>query len=274
MKILSVSRSTQRYYDYPLHQHGCWEIVFSLEGSGTARIGEGLYPFGPGTIFCIAPDTPHCKSADEGFIDGCILVQDLPLQLEQGLLVCQDDLNHSLQTLYQIAYNTQLRDEPNAAQVVAAIGDAIYQILLGLSARQARPNPVVEQLQRTLLENVSNCDFDLTAAIKATGYHDSYLRKLFKESLGRSPVDYFNHLRIDYAKRQLMLYHAVRSIREIAAGAGFADPYYFSRLFRKYEGMSPSQYVESLGDLNYELLTKGLTDDDPEVRAMSHRNRP
>ena len=263
MKILSVSRSTQRYYDYPLHQHGCWEIVFSLEGEGTARVGETLHPFGVGTILCIPPNTPHCKSATDGFVDGCILLQDLPLQ---GLLICQDDLNRSLQTLYQMAYDVQLRDEANAAQVVSALGDVIVQMLLGLSTRQVRPNPVVEQLQRPLLANVSNVDFDLTAAIRDTGYHDSYLRKLFKESLGRSPVDYFNHLRIDYAKRQLMLYHAVRSIREIAAGAGFSDPYYFSRLFRKYEGLSPSQYVESLGELNYELLARGLSDDDPEVR--------
>ena len=76
MKILSVSRSTQRYYDYPLHQHGCWEIVFSLEGEGTVRLGEALYPFDSGTVLCIPPNTPHCKSAAEGFIDGCILLED------------------------------------------------------------------------------------------------------------------------------------------------------------------------------------------------------
>ncbi len=268
MEIINVTRSSQRYYDYPLHKHSCWEILFSLQGEGTARIDGTLYPFRKGTIFCIAPDVPHCKTAPEGFIDGCLLVRSLPLSSEQCPLVCQDDPNRNLQTLFQMAFDAQLRDEPNAARIVSAIGDVICQMLLGLSARQAQLNPVVEQLRLTFLDNISNCDFDLTAAITATGYHPSYLRKLFKFSTGRSPVDYFNHLRIDYAKRQLMLYHAVRSIREVAASAGFSDPYYFSKLFRKYEGKSPSQYIAELGELRYELLARDIGEDDPETKRF------
>ena len=38
MQILILSRSAQTYQDYPLHQHGCWEILLSLRGEGTARL--------------------------------------------------------------------------------------------------------------------------------------------------------------------------------------------------------------------------------------------
>lgn len=264
MEVVAVSKSSQRYYEYPLHEHGCWEIIFSLEGEGTIRINREVYPFEEGTVFVIAPWTPHCKSASGGFIDGCLLIKDLPPLDETEPLICQDD--GSLRTLFQLAFDTQLKGESHAPQIISALCDTIYQMLLGSQIQQRRLNPAVAQFQRTLLDNVSNCSFDLTAAMKSTGYHEGYLRKLFREALGRSPVDYFNHLRIDYAKRQLALYHTVRSIRDIAAEAGFSDPYYFSRLFRKYVGKSPRQYVQELGDLSYELLARDLSEEDPEMR--------
>ena len=265
MEVLFVSKSSQRYYDYPLHQHGCWEIIFSLEGEGTLRVDNRVYPFTKGTVFAIAPWTPHCKSAPEGFIDGCILVNNLPQSDDLEPLICQDD--GSLTALFQIAFDTQLKGEAGSEQIISALGDTIYQILLSKSyAQQKVPNPILSQFQRTMIDNVTNPDFDLTASMKATGYHESYLRKLFREAFGHSPVDYFNRLRIDYTKRQLVLYHSVRSIREIAMAAGFSDPYYFSRLFRKYEGKSPRQYVRELGDQAYELLAHDLGKDDPEVQ--------
>ncbi len=272
MQILILSRSARTYQDYPLHQHGCWEILLSLRGEGTARLGSALYPFREGTVFCIPPQLPHCKSAPGGFVDGCILARDLPFSPRQGPLVVEDDPGRSLQSLYEMAFDVQLRDEPNAGAIVAALGEVICQMLLGLSEAGPRPNAAVEQFRRRLLQNVCNCDFDLAAAAAETGYHPSYLRRLFKDYYGRAPLDYLTHLRIDYAKRQLMLYHAVRSIREIAASAGFADPYYFSRIFRKYEGMSPSAYIQSLGQVPYELLARDLAPDDPEARRF-HRKK-
>lgn len=271
MEVLFVNKSSQRYYEYPLHQHGCWELIFSLEGEGTIRIGDDIYPFTNGTVFAIAPWTPHCKSAPEGFIDGCILING-ELQFDDGKpLMLQDD--GTLQTLFQMAFDTQLKGEAGAAQIISALGDTIYQMLLNRHQACRKPeNPAISQFRRRMMDNVTNPDFDISAAMRATGYNDSHLRKLFREAYGRSPVDYFNHLRIDYAKHQLALYHAVRSIREIALDVGFPDPYYFSRLFRKYTGKSPRQYIQELGGETYELLARDLGKDDPEVQR-SERGR-
>lgn len=67
-----------------------------------------------------------------------------------------------------------------------------------------------------------------------------YLARLFKAETGMSPLQYLNRLRIEKAK-EAMRTSAV-NISEAAMAAGFDNLYYFSRLFKQLEGMSPSAY--------------------------------
>ena len=67
----------------------------------------------------------------------------------------------------------------------------------------------------------------------------SNLEKSFARLFGMSPVEYRNRLRIEHAK---MLLSGGFSIAETASRTGFADVYYFSRVFKKYAGCTPGQY--------------------------------
>jgi len=62
----------------------------------------------------------------------------------------------------------------------------------------------------------------------------------FKSKTGYSPMVYFNHLKMQRAC-QLLQFTDLR-IKEIAMEFGFEDPYYFSRLFTKTMGVSPTDY--------------------------------
>lgn len=62
----------------------------------------------------------------------------------------------------------------------------------------------------------------------------------FKASTGMTPVDYWQRLRIDRA--QELLVGSDKSITEIAMDCGFSTSQYFSTVFRKYAGCSPSDY--------------------------------
>lgn len=70
----------------------------------------------------------------------------------------------------------------------------------------------------------------------------SHFLRLFKDQTGYSPVDYFIHLKVQHAC--MLLSATRRTIREISLEVGYDDPYYFSRLFKKVVGVSPSQYRE------------------------------
>ncbi|MNH92527.1 HTH-type transcriptional activator Btr [compost metagenome] len=68
----------------------------------------------------------------------------------------------------------------------------------------------------------------------------SYSRE-FKKITSSSPIDYLNALRIAKAK-QLLLAKA-HSVKEVSASSGFGDEFYFSRMFKREVGISPTLYM-------------------------------
>jgi len=65
---------------------------------------------------------------------------------------------------------------------------------------------------------------------------------LFKESTGMTPNDYWLRLRIEHA--QALLSSSTLPVTKIAMDSGFSTSQYFSTVFKKYTGISPSEYRE------------------------------
>jgi len=70
-----------------------------------------------------------------------------------------------------------------------------------------------------------------------------YLSRMFKKELGKNFIDYLNEIRILKAKE--LLKDPKYKSYEIAEMVGILDAHYFSRLFKKYEGLSPTEYRDS-----------------------------
>jgi AraC family transcriptional regulator of arabinose operon len=71
-------------------------------------------------------------------------------------------------------------------------------------------------------------------------YSTSRFSGLFKERTGFAPIDYFLHMKIQKATQ--ILDFTEKPVKEIASELGFDDPYYFSRLFKKIMGHSPTDF--------------------------------
>ncbi len=69
------------------------------------------------------------------------------------------------------------------------------------------------------------------------GLNYNYFSKLFKKETGTSPMQYINALRIKKAK--FLLENSDMQISEISEAVGYDDPFYFSRVFKKEEKISP-----------------------------------
>lgn len=86
------------------------------------------------------------------------------------------------------------------------------------------------------------CDTNLSIAriCKELYISDSQLRRTVHKLTGTSPNGYITTIRLNKAK--VMLSATNKSIKDISYACGFSSPYYFSRVFAKAIGMSPSEY--------------------------------
>lgn len=68
----------------------------------------------------------------------------------------------------------------------------------------------------------------------------SYFSTLFKQTTGSSFKDYLNYIRIEESKK--LLTNTNGTILDIALTVGFENQSYFTKVFRKYTGITPKQY--------------------------------
>lgn len=96
----------------------------------------------------------------------------------------------------------------------------------------------------------SNCQKNITTRAIAEEFHynQDYLAYLFKKSIGMTITQYINRMRINIAKT-LMIHYEV-TIKEVAYTSGFSDEKYFMKIFKKLEGVTPSQYKSAFKNKN------------------------
>ena len=87
-------------------------------------------------------------------------------------------------------------------------------------------------------------NFKMSFLAEKFNMSESHFRKLFKGFTGLSPNEYRNGLRIEHAKE--LLSRNLLSVSEVARGVGIEDQFYFSRIFKESEGISPIQYKKKL----------------------------
>ncbi|MBE6740510.1 MAG: helix-turn-helix transcriptional regulator, partial [Ruminococcaceae bacterium] len=77
------------------------------------------------------------------------------------------------------------------------------------------------------------------------GLSKDYFLKLFKNSMGITPQQYYIALAVD--KGRYLLTNTSYSISEISLLCGIEDSFYFSRIFKKHTGLSPRDYRNTRG---------------------------
>ncbi len=98
----------------------------------------------------------------------------------------------------------------------------------------------IEYVNMNLDKNIDVVEF-----AKIMGFSPNYFRTIFKRATRFTPYDYIQRKRIDKSKVKLDL--TSDSVQDIAFQVGFDDPYYFSKVFKKTVGMSPSEYRKKDG---------------------------
>jgi AraC-like DNA-binding protein/quercetin dioxygenase-like cupin family protein len=107
------------------------------------------------------------------------------------------------------------------------------------SARQEHSEDTIERVVRYMRDNIER-RLTLDQLSEYLGYSSSHFSSIFKRGTGYSPINYFLMLKMQAACE--MLDFTDMKINQICHKIGFDDPYYFSKLFTKTIGHSPSRY--------------------------------
>lgn len=132
---------------------------------------------------------------------------------------------------------------PSTPYQYRAIGKLYYLLSFYL---EYYPCTESEQKNYTIMalnfieKNYRNPDISVTSVAEHIKIDRTYLYRLFKKETGTSVIDYINDCRI--ATAETMLVDKSISIKDVAYSVGFTDQMYFSKVFKKAKGMSPTEY--------------------------------
>ncbi|SEQ24436.1 two-component system, response regulator YesN [Lachnospiraceae bacterium NE2001] len=107
------------------------------------------------------------------------------------------------------------------------------------SRRENRSSGVIDKARDYINANYQK-DISLDEVSREINISPYYFSKVFKEATGQNFIDYLTGLRIEKAKE--LLDNTDMSMKEICVEVGYSNPNYFSRIFKKIVGVSPTEY--------------------------------
>ena len=230
-----------------LHEY---QINYITEGNGTYENKSGRFRIIPGSLLVTRPGIWHRYRPEKGTgwtehyvgFRGKIADQLFrqPWFASGKAVIDIGNREEFIDTYYKI-FQYVLEEKPGFQQVAAGMIMKLLGYMISLNKQKDFSGKRVEQIIQSacfmIRENVEqDIDFKKFAEENHMGY--SYFRKMFKKYTGVPPVQY--HLERKILRAKEMLLSTDKIIKEISYELGFQSIYYFSRVFKKKTGVSPS----------------------------------
>ena len=242
-----------------LHRHDFYEVFLIAQGEITHHINGQVQHLTSGSLILIRPDDAHCFSQTEH--KNCELINvafltpifdavvsflelqrhlfatpELPLmkQLNSG---DKKRLQEHLQYWGRLSYRDALTARRNLRALLAQIVSEHFA-----SAAVQISEPMPPWLHQVIVEMKKQEHFieGRVALLRLAKRTPEYVGRVFQQYLDKTPSQFINDLRLDYAGDLLL--HTEQSPTEIAFEAGFGNVSYFYQLFKARWGCSPNQF--------------------------------
>jgi AraC family transcriptional regulator, transcriptional activator for feuABC-ybbA operon len=237
------------------------ELMYICNGSGSCIVNGRRYSIKSGLLLYIAPDVPFSIELDTKVPAGCLTVHFsyTRVSFNDGKWAVQDETQN-------------LSSHPAQELKDAYLVEEQFQKLLDcwnekLPGYEFKSGTILQQLLLTIGENLNKHSQNFAASLKVEKIiqymHQNlngkitlaelakfvqitpfYMARTFKAATGYTIIEYFNKLKIDKSKE--LLIEGNKKVKEVAQELGFADEFYFSRMFKKAEGINPSEFCSKI----------------------------
>lgn len=219
-------------------------LHYVVSGRGEFFVGEKSYQVSPGQIFVIRPgETTYYQASKTdpwryiwiGFEAGI----PLPAALKEDVLTLPQ-----AGPLFSGVPELSRRESGREASLCGKIWQ-LLSLLEEETSRSQREKPADEYVNKakTYMETEYMRGVSVAALAGKLNLDRSYFSKLFKAATGKSPQQYLTGLRMEKAAELLREYG--KAPGEAAAASGYPDVFSFSRMFKRYFGVSPREYQKS-----------------------------
>jgi two-component system, response regulator YesN len=119
----------------------------------------------------------------------------------------------------------------------------LFDLLANKTSSHLNNSRVVLMAKKYVAENYNN-GINLETVANSLHINYSYLSQTFKKETGVNFTDHISQYRVEKAK--ILLQETDYALQSISRKVGFVDAKHFSKVFKKYTGLSPMQYKRSL----------------------------
>ena len=141
----------------------------------------------------------------------------------------------------QTNYSKMIYQCHHVSEYTEILDKVIVETTNYISLAVSKKNILVYECEKYIDENYEKC-ITVSEISQSIGVSLSYLSRIFKETTGKTIINFMNEKKVEKAKEYLA--RTDMKIYEIAAALGFENTTYFSYFFKKYTGISPKEFKE------------------------------
>lgn len=227
------------------HRHAFSQTLCYLSGRGTLSARGTAYDVLPGATVLVPRSVTHGFREAAGRRPLALAIDfELRGAAKAGVRVCQLNqseearLRHHLSSISRIKDPAATDSRLLAASAALAILDIQLRALGLLPGRAAFTPPYVKAFER-LVTAPETALLPISELAARAGYQADYLNRRHKQATGLTLLQQRNLVRLSRAKRLLA---RGLPVSEAALGAGFDDPNYFTRWFKRQTGVPPRSF--------------------------------
>lgn len=220
-----------------------YKIIYYKSGSGQTMIGSSVFRFTEGMFAVVAPNEIFediVISQTEEMI--CEFIADSDIRkIHSGLYY---DNNSNIQKQFERIQHEYRSEEDYRDEFLDLFSTELYYSIIRNSNKYLEKTNTILDIVRYIDEYFYD-DIKIESLAKKTGYTCRHFRSLFTEKIGIPPSEYLLKKRLE-SSRNLLL-GTSQNIVEISQSCGFSSASQFAMLFKRYTGMTPSEFRNSIG---------------------------